>query len=138
MICLVVPRSLARSFAPRFTFEIEQAQPCPKTQRIMTARRTRSLLPSMSSRLTTTLMESRTLRLREYTFRNLEFSIRCFKHPSIIIINLRLILSIFKLWEAVLYIDRFGVEVRGIERVKPEDRSALSAWDVWDSATMYL
>lgn len=29
-----------------------------------------------------------------------------------------------QLWDFVLYIDRFGVEVRGIERVRPEDRTA--------------
>ncbi|KLO11603.1 hypothetical protein SCHPADRAFT_830812 [Schizopora paradoxa] len=43
-----------------------------------------------------------------------------------------------KLWKAVLYIDKFGVEVRGIERIRPEDRSARSVWDLLDAATMWL
>jgi hypothetical protein len=29
-----------------------------------------------------------------------------------------------QLWQVVLYIDRFGVEVRGIERVSPDNRHA--------------
>ncbi|TDL19282.1 hypothetical protein BD410DRAFT_774153 [Rickenella mellea] len=43
-----------------------------------------------------------------------------------------------KLWAAVLYVDRFGVEVRGIERIRPEDRTATSTWDLWDAMTMWL
>ncbi|KAI5118639.1 hypothetical protein M0805_000015 [Coniferiporia weirii] len=43
-----------------------------------------------------------------------------------------------KLWRAVLYIDKFGVEVRGIERVRPEDRSPHSLADLLDTATMWL
>lgn len=42
------------------------------------------------------------------------------------------------LWRAVLYIDEFGVELRGIERVRPEDRSARSLADLLDAATMWL
>lgn len=38
----------------------------------------------------------------------------------------------------MLYIDKFGVEVRGIERIKPEDRSARSVADLLDAATMYI
>lgn len=61
-----------------------------------------------------------------------------FLHKVSIITNdsIHLLIRDTQLWSAVLYIDRFGVEVRGIERVRPEDRTALSAWDVWDSATM--
>lgn len=36
------------------------------------------------------------------------------------------------------YVDRFGVEARGIERVKPEDRSGRSVWDLFDTMTMWL
>ncbi|KAH8110364.1 permease for cytosine/purines, uracil, thiamine, allantoin-domain-containing protein [Phellopilus nigrolimitatus] len=43
-----------------------------------------------------------------------------------------------KLWRAVLFIDKFGVEVRGIERVRPEDRSPRSIVHLLDSATMWL
>ncbi|KAH8109158.1 permease for cytosine/purines, uracil, thiamine, allantoin-domain-containing protein [Phellopilus nigrolimitatus] len=43
-----------------------------------------------------------------------------------------------KLWRAVLFVDKFGVEVRGIERVRPEDRSPRSTADLLDSATMWL
>ncbi|EJC99821.1 uncharacterized protein FOMMEDRAFT_22878 [Fomitiporia mediterranea MF3/22] len=43
-----------------------------------------------------------------------------------------------KLWRAVLYVDKFGVEVRGIERVYPEDRSARTIADLLDAATMWL
>lgn len=42
------------------------------------------------------------------------------------------------LWKAVLYIDKYGVEVRGIERIRPEDRSARSFADLLDAATMWL
>ncbi|THH02634.1 hypothetical protein EW145_g6721 [Phellinidium pouzarii] len=43
-----------------------------------------------------------------------------------------------KLWRAVLYVDKFGVEARGIERVRPEDRSPHSLVDLLDTATMWL
>ncbi|KAL5513838.1 FCY21 [Sanghuangporus vaninii] len=42
------------------------------------------------------------------------------------------------LWKAVLFIDKYGVEVRGIERIRPEDRSARSFADLLDAATMWL
>ena len=42
------------------------------------------------------------------------------------------------LWRAVLYVDKFGVEVRGIERVKPEDRSARTIHDLLDSMWMWM
>ncbi|KZS93398.1 hypothetical protein SISNIDRAFT_485652 [Sistotremastrum niveocremeum HHB9708] len=43
-----------------------------------------------------------------------------------------------KLWDFVLYVDRFGVEVRGIERVLPQDRTANTIWDLLDCASMWL
>jgi len=43
-----------------------------------------------------------------------------------------------KLWDFVLYIDRFGVEVRGIERVLPQDRSANSIWDLYDCFWLWM
>lgn len=41
------------------------------------------------------------------------------------------------LWRGVLYIDKFGVEVRGIERVRPEDRSARTVSDLFDAMWMW-
>lgn len=38
----------------------------------------------------------------------------------------------------MLYIDRFGVEVRGIERVKPQDRNPHSLKELLDAMTMYV
>lgn len=46
--------------------------------------------------------------------------------------------DLLQMWQAVMYIDKFGVEVRGIERIRPEDRSARSMADLFDSATMYV
>lgn len=43
-----------------------------------------------------------------------------------------------RLWRLVLYVDKFGVEVRGIERVRPQDRAARSVLDLLDAATMWL
>jgi len=43
-----------------------------------------------------------------------------------------------KLWDFVLYIDRFGVEVRGIERVLPEDRTARSTSDLLDCFWLWM
>lgn len=43
-----------------------------------------------------------------------------------------------RLWQFVLYVDKFGVEVRGIERVRPQDRAARSVIDLLDAATMWL
>ena len=42
------------------------------------------------------------------------------------------------LWRGVLYVDKFGVEVRGIERVRPEDRSARTISDLFDAMWMWM
>ncbi|KAG8989788.1 purine-cytosine permease [Tulasnella sp. JGI-2019a] len=46
-----------------------------------------------------------------------------------------------KLWKAVLWLDKFGVEVRGIERVPPNERNHTTIYDVmalWGSANLTI
>lgn len=42
-----------------------------------------------------------------------------------------LICSCFKLWKAVLWLDSFGVEMRGVERVPPSARDHTSVKDIF-------